>query len=565
MPVPLVVEADGSSRPCRGRDAGSALAPAAQTLLCWCSAYLYRRPLPPQLRTGGSWSASVGPKERDDPGEGRRALGEKAFSSDPRGSLGVSDPPAAAPPACAVAAVAAAKSAWAEHPAPHLPSGGGGGRVRRPRGGAVCRSLPTAARASPLRVGGGSRWAPPGVRQVGGDRSVRAPRVRAVGPRGVVSLGAKGGKVLGARRPVGPGFPSPAAVVRESLSRPPSPHEPQPVAACGHGRGRLARERDPQDVEPRGGRLRSEDGSVEDGWRKMGLGGSPALAAGPGRGGPLWGWPGPVGVVCGWRWDPALVFLVARPCSRCLCGPRMAPAALSRGPRRACLPAPPRRCRPLLLVPRVRPPRAPFPCLGPSRPRLMWVSFPRPPSAGGVPEAGRRAGSLARVGDVGAAGARRESVLPGRLAALGCVSVAVGVSPREGAGAGGRQSVVPGVRWDRPCAGRPPAVRSRGGPWRPTRASPCPSTGRFEPCPSRWRAAAPPTPPLFRGVGLAWPHPVGAPLRLSVRLSPLAVCCLPGPRPGVSRFRARRGPDPLPVSPPPVRRRRRVLDEGELP
>ena len=28
----------------------------------------------------------------------------------------------------------------------------------------------------------------------------------------------------------------------------------------------------------------------------------------------------------------------------------------------------------------------------------------------------------------------------------------------------------------------------------------------------------------------------------------------------LSRFRARRGPDPLPVSPPPVRRRRRVLD-----
>ena len=26
--------------------------------------------------TGGSWSASAGPKERDDPGEGRRALGE---------------------------------------------------------------------------------------------------------------------------------------------------------------------------------------------------------------------------------------------------------------------------------------------------------------------------------------------------------------------------------------------------------------------------------------------------------------------------------------------------------
>lgn len=138
VPVPLVVEADGSSRPCRGRDAGSALAPAAQTLLCWCSAYLYRRPLPPQLRTGGSWSASVGPKERDDPGEGRRALGEKAFSSDPRGSLGVSDPPAAAPPECAVAAVAAAKSAWAEHPAPAPPLWGRwGAGAPAPRWGRV--------------------------------------------------------------------------------------------------------------------------------------------------------------------------------------------------------------------------------------------------------------------------------------------------------------------------------------------------------------------------------------------------------------------------------------------
>ena len=573
MPVPLVVEADGSSRPCRGRDAGSALAPAAQTLLCWCSAYLYRRPLPPQLRTGGSWSASVGPKERDDPGEGRRALGEKAFSSDPRGSLGVSDPPAAAPPECAVAAVAAAKSAWAEHPAPHLPSGGGGGRVRRPRGGAVCRSLPTAARASPLRVGGGSRWAPPGVRQVGGDRSVRAPRVRAVGPRGVVSLGAKGGKVLGARRPVGPGFPSPAAVVRESLSRPPSPHEPQPVAACGHGRGRLARERDPQDVEPRGGRLGSEDGSVEDGWRKMGLGGSPALAAGPGRGGPLWGWPGPVGVP-GVSRDRPRVWVAVGPRAGFPGGPAVFPVSLwspdgARGPvprPPPCVlagPSPPLPASPPRPARATAPRSLPLSGAEPASPHVGVV--PRPPSAGGVPEAGRRAGSLARVGDVGAAGARRESVLPGRLAALGCVSVAVGVSPREGAGGGGRQSVVPGVRWDRPCAGRPPAVRSRGGPWRPTRASPCPSTGRFEPCPSRWRAAAPPTPPLFRGVGLAWPHPVGAPLRLSVRLSPLAVCCLPGPRPGVSRFRARRGPDPLPVSPPPVRRRRRVLDEGELP
>ena len=75
---------------------------------------------PAQLGTGGSWSASAGPKERDDPGEGRRALGEKAFSSDPRGSLGVPDPPAAAPPECAVAPVAAARARGQNTPPPPL-------------------------------------------------------------------------------------------------------------------------------------------------------------------------------------------------------------------------------------------------------------------------------------------------------------------------------------------------------------------------------------------------------------------------------------------------------------
>ena len=183
----------------------------------------------------------MGPKERDDPGEGRRALGEKAFSSDPRGSLGVSDPPAAAPPACAVAAVAAAKSAWAEHPAPHLPSGGGGGRVRRPRGGAVCRSLPTAARASPLRVGGGSRWAPPGV-PAGGGGPERACAACARGrpPRCGEPWG-KGGKVLGARRPVGPGFPSPAVRGKPKPSGSPLQGRARPPAGSPSARGQRPR------------------------------------------------------------------------------------------------------------------------------------------------------------------------------------------------------------------------------------------------------------------------------------------------------------------------------------
>ena len=62
-----------------------------------------------------------------------------------------------------------------------------------------------------------------------------APCVCTVGPPRCGELWGKGGKVLGARRPVGPGFPSPAVVVRESLSRPPSPHETQPVAVCSYG------------------------------------------------------------------------------------------------------------------------------------------------------------------------------------------------------------------------------------------------------------------------------------------------------------------------------------------
>lgn len=152
----------------------------------------------------------MGPKERDDPGEGRRALGEKAFSSDPRGSLGVSDPPAAAPPECAVAAVEAAKSAWAEHPAPHLPPGGGGAGAGAPapRWGRVPLVAYRGPRLPPSswgRVPLGPAGRPAG----GGDRSVRASRVRAVGPRGVVSLGAKGGRCWGRDVRSAPASPAP--------------------------------------------------------------------------------------------------------------------------------------------------------------------------------------------------------------------------------------------------------------------------------------------------------------------------------------------------------------------
>ena len=55
------------------------------------------------------------------------------------------------------------------------------------------------------------------------------------------------------------------------------------MAACGHGPGRLARERRPRDVAPRGS---ASDGKTDpsrmDGGRRVD--GSPAVAAGPGRG-----------------------------------------------------------------------------------------------------------------------------------------------------------------------------------------------------------------------------------------------------------------------------------------
>lgn len=166
------------------------------------------------------------------------------------------------------------------------------------------------------------------------------------------------------------------------------------------------------------------------------------------------------------------------------------------------------------------------------------------------------------VWDMGAAGAWRETVLPGWLVVLGCVLVVVGVSTRKGAG--GCQSVVLGVLWDGPCTGRHLVVTSCGGPWWLTCASPTPPWVALSPAPRGGVWPTPPTRPPFNGVGLVWLHPVGVLLRLSVCLSLLAVCCSLGLCPGVSCFQACHGPDPLPVLPPPVHYHCCMLDEGEL-
>ena len=227
-------------RPCRGRDAGSARAVAAQARLCWCPASLYRRPLPP------SWGlAARGAPPRARRRETIRVRGGAPSVRKPslairEGALGYRTPQPLPLPS-------ARWPPWRlpEHVGrtpPHLPSGvGEGAGAPAPRlGPCAARCLPRPA-PPPFELGEG----PAGPRRASGRwrgtgaRVVPCARARGRPPRCGEPWG-KGGEVLGARRPVGPGFPSPVAVVRESLSRPPSPHEPQPVAACGHGRGRLA-------------------------------------------------------------------------------------------------------------------------------------------------------------------------------------------------------------------------------------------------------------------------------------------------------------------------------------
>ena len=253
--------------------------------------------------------------------------------------------------------------------------------MRRPRGGAACRSLPTAARASPLRVGGGSRWAPPGVRQVGG-------RVRAAGPPWGEPWG-KGGAVSGRDARSASASPAPRPLVRGSPSRPPSPPEPQPVAACGHGPGRLARERRPRVVAPRGsdsdGRRICGGWMAEDGWtarrpwrRGRVAGHAPGMAGAgrrPGRRG--------TALACGWRWDPALVFLGARPRGPVffLRSPDGARVPVPRPP--PCVlagPSPPPPASPRLSSSRAcdRPRSRPLPGPEPASPRLHVGVVPRP-------------------------------------------------------------------------------------------------------------------------------------------------------------------------------------------
>lgn len=227
-------------------------------------------PPPSPWRPSGRRFAGPG---RGTNGWGRCALGEKAFSSDPRGCLGVPEPPSRRPSSarsgrrCGVTTAAC----WA---GPPLREGSAGPAV-----GPSVALLPTAACASPLRVGGGSRraWPASGARGSG----VRAS-ARAAAPSRRVSP-----KVGG----LGCAPPPPPAPCRASGCLPPASRPESPPAVAAWARvGPLS----PWGALPPPGRDSGKDRM--DGWRfqtgvpprrgvRVGLGPSGVWGRGPARGG----------------------------------------------------------------------------------------------------------------------------------------------------------------------------------------------------------------------------------------------------------------------------------------
>lgn len=185
----------------------------------------------------------------------------KPFSSDPRGCLGVPDPPAAAPPL--EARSVAAFCVRALGPLSRAPTLRGRATTQ------LVALAPTVARASPLRVGGG-------FRRAGGRRpSRRSAALRAgVLPRarsGACAWGFGWGRGGLSRPPTACPAPTPRA--SGSPSAPVSRvSQAAGSAVRGHGSGpvsssgwRSARDASPP---PRPGRTGRVNGWCVDGWRK---------------------------------------------------------------------------------------------------------------------------------------------------------------------------------------------------------------------------------------------------------------------------------------------------------
>ena len=106
----------------------------------------------------------------------------------------------------------------------------------------------------PLQVGGGSRWAPPGVWQVGGTGAwVRCVCTRSA-PHGVVSLGAEGGRCWGCNVQLALASPTLQPWCGRAYRACPFPTSHSWWRRVVTVRA-ASLECDPQDVEPQGGSL----------------------------------------------------------------------------------------------------------------------------------------------------------------------------------------------------------------------------------------------------------------------------------------------------------------------
>ena len=346
-------------------------------------------------------------------GWGRCALGEKAFSSDPRGCLGVPEPPSCRPSSarsghrCGVTTVAC----WAEPP---LREGSAGPAV----GPSAALCLP---RPAPPPSESGEDPAGPGRRPARGAPACVRVRVRPL-PRGAVS-------------PEGWGAPArPASPCRASGCLPPAP-----VPSCrrgwraGTGRAALAwgllpLGRDSGMDQTDGRRFCwAPAAGVTWGFWVPAVVGPGSRGGGPPRVLRPAGVPGVAGPLsCWWRWDPVHVYPVARFASslaRAL-PPNHSPHALPALARSA---PPPRHRRPTPSVPAstrwLKARRAPDPpSWDRNRPRRCWVLSPPQPLrlwGGGRPRAKCSRPLVRRVS--GRAGCR-----------------GVGVAARAGERSGGR-------------------------------------------------------------------------------------------------------------------------------
>lgn len=392
-------------------------------------------------------------------GRGRCALGEKAFSSDPRGCLGVPNPPAVAPPRARSVACTAAFVGYGPPP-----RGAGGLEDAASFSRPLPRPAPPPSETGEDPAGPGRRFRP----RVRGARGVRVGAPRARAPCGRVPKGGRDAEALPRPRRASASALRAASLARSRPRGVCSPAE----APC---RGHVSWPACPRGGVPLGTRVSTRVGpGRKDGERRGRLPLAARCARGPrwrGRavqrrgalegfseglvpqeGGPA-GVPGVAGPPCvSVAVGSPCVFPAARPCPR-------GPSLLGGRPR---LP----RARP-------RPPSAGSascapPALPASPPRRRRRPFVLPPRRGGE----WRRSATARPRETGAF--RRAGVAPSAL------------PPTPGAGAGRRLRAKFALRGPRPV-GAPPALAAG---WRLAGVCAGPGSAReggrtVEPCSSR--------------------------------------------------------------------------------